>query len=579
MTLLGVDVSRYQLEPLPWPAWRAAGLAVVVIQVSHGLDPEPQAREHLAAAVAAGIPTIGAYHFLTPGDGGAQAAAFLLSLRPQHRFAALDVEQAGVTAGDVLAWLAVFKDALPLVLYGNYSLLVGILNERPELKRYPIWWSQYPGFTPPADLRVVGHQYAGNDGRLAPYEGAIDLTLWKDTFGTDIGAAFSPDPPAVHLPLGPHHAAGGMETGKWLALEPQVAKFIDSDLGASVEAHPVTLTVGRANDLGKLAGQGFDANRYVAQGVTPDAALALYKPFLLPFIQSNPKVLCWEGPNEQVLIDGAAVEWYGEFSYLFAAWLHTLGKRAAVGSWASGFSLPPNPVLWLSWQRGLQASRDFGALQAYHSYSDDPTLPQTMSNQAGWANVNYPDCTHLISELGVNEHGGGWKTLYGSMDVYWDKTLKPFLDAIYRLPFRVLACLYTDGGTSQWAGLDVSGTNIVAKLAAYAPPEDVAMPITTAQKSALLNQANTLLAGINALVVDDAPPVTAKHTLAGWTNQQVINLFYGAFKGYTELGQAVTMPNPLTTAWRGQPYAGPAIEDMSLTSAQKQQLIAALPAG
>lgn len=29
MSLLGVDVSRWQIEPLPWPAWRAAGLAVV----------------------------------------------------------------------------------------------------------------------------------------------------------------------------------------------------------------------------------------------------------------------------------------------------------------------------------------------------------------------------------------------------------------------------------------------------------------------------------------------------------------------------------------------------------------------
>lgn len=183
--LLGVDVSRYQSPPLPWGAWVAGGLQVAVVQLTHGTAPEPHAAEHLAGAVAAGVPCIGGYHYLMPGDGTTQAVKFLDAFMGKYQFAALDVEEPGVSAADVIQWINWYShgEFRPLLLYGNYSGLVPILNAHPELKRYGIWWAQYAAHdTPPAYLHIVGWQKLGSApgfvGHLAPYADAIDLTDW-----------------------------------------------------------------------------------------------------------------------------------------------------------------------------------------------------------------------------------------------------------------------------------------------------------------------------------------------------------------------------------------------------------------
>lgn len=630
-THLGIDISRYQVEPLPWREWIANGLEIVFIQISHGLDPEPQAREHLAGAVAAGVPYIGAYHFLMPGDGGAQAAAFLLSLRPRHKFAALDVEPSRrddgtvvkPTAADVLNWLAVFKDTLPLLLYGNDSLLTGVLAQHPELKRYPLWWSEYGPYKPgtyelplrtiddppyrephpPAGTTVWGWQMAGDNGRFPPWKDGIDLTRWADQFGTNIGADFTDEGNLsgvlmnTQVRLSLHHAAHGGEMGKLLAIGPRYAFFLDEDLGASVNAQSVTTCIGRLNDAGKLDGQGFDVNRYIEQGNPPEQVALTYYNFLLPSITANPKIAVWQGPNEQVPESDDKAEaanpsvksaydakrkafmlWYAEFCYQLAARLNVIGKRAAVGAWSSGLPRPEHD-LWRFWGRALQASRDFNALQVRHDYALDTSLSQARYAAREWRQLGYSGLRQVATELGTDPYGAGWRGKYGNdFDAFWNGALKPWLDAVSVLPdednFEYDGCLWIDGGSGQWANSDVTGTPIVARLAAYQAPARKGNPMpyyTDAQ-----------VAQIKAIL--DAPtqppaPAPTKHTLSGWTNQQVINFFYGVFKGYAELGQAVTMPNPLTTAWRGQPYTGPAIEDMSLTVAQKQQLIAALPAG
>jgi len=577
MSRLGLDVSDYQ-PALPWPQFAAAGRAFAIVQVSKGTAQAERAAQHIAGAVAAGL-EVAYYHFLTTADGVLQARNFARTAPVDHTLLFgryprywVDVERetngalAGVLTQFMAAWKQLAGDAIGIYTgQGEWDESVG--DQHTEFGIYPLWNGSLPL---PAGWQVAAIQQNPVAWHLPGYAGEIDL----DTM-TDIGAPYGPDPATVHLPLGPHHLQGGSETGKWLLLEPAVAKFVD-DLGASVDAHAATLTVGRANDQGKLLGQGFDVNRYLAQGVTPAQALSLYTTFLLPSVRLNPHILCWEGPNEQILTTLAAMTWYAEFCYLFAAWLAGLGKRAAVGSWASG---TPDPSLWPAWTRGLQASRDFGALQAYHSYSDDPGLPQVMSNQTAWAALGYGDCTHLISELGANQFGGGWKALYGDFGTYWNKSLVPFLNTIYGLPFNVLACLYTDGtaGDHAWDGLDVSGTNVVQLAAAYAPPKESAMPLTAAQKSDLLNRGNQLIAAINALVPDDGSP---QHSLTGWTGQQVINFFYKVFGDYAELS-VVGMPSDATAlaAWRKAPYTGPAIEEMALPDAQKAALIAALPAG
>lgn len=204
MTILGVDVSSSQPTRLPWAAWAADGLQVAVIQITHGAAPEPRAAEHLAAAYAAGLRNIGAYHYLLPGNGARQHLYFDLQLQtmapyvrdPRITFCALDVEEPGITAQDVLDFCQAYTDPQrPLLLYGNYSLLVGILDQQPALKRYPIWWSEYgpmrPNATeppyaapnPPAGLHLAGWQWGGDNAIWPPYGGAIDRSVWYEVPG------------------------------------------------------------------------------------------------------------------------------------------------------------------------------------------------------------------------------------------------------------------------------------------------------------------------------------------------------------------------------------------------------------
>src|SRR5690242_18542822 len=125
----GVDLARWQNPfALPYVAWLAAGLEVVVIQISHGTEPEPVADEHLAVAQAAHVPVIAAYHWLTTESGRQQAITFKAELKPGHRFVLIDVEQAGVTAQHLLDFLAELGPGfrLTILLYGN-NLLAAII--------------------------------------------------------------------------------------------------------------------------------------------------------------------------------------------------------------------------------------------------------------------------------------------------------------------------------------------------------------------------------------------------------------------------------------------------------------------
>lgn len=265
MSYLGVDVSRWQ-DPaaLPWREW-ADRVTVALVQVTHGTVPEPHAAEHLAAASAAHVPVIGGYHWLMPGNALAQLARFVDTV-DQHdacTFCALDVEEPGVTAADVVAWCSAY-DAdfhLPLLLYGN-NALAAIVAEHPELRRYGVWWANYPAGkarissppenkspSAPAGLRVVGWQFSGT-GLLAPYDQNIDLSVW---YSLPNGKTPMNDPVITHGPkLGIH----SIQPGNTLPLVqravdagwhwPVVKILHDASVCTAVKAiSPQTLTICR----------------------------------------------------------------------------------------------------------------------------------------------------------------------------------------------------------------------------------------------------------------------------------------------------------------------------------------------
>lgn len=231
----GVDLAKYQNPfALPYPAWIADGLEVVVVQVTHGLELEPVAEEHLAVAAAARVPHIAAYHWLKHGSGTAQAQLFLAHSPGWIEFSVLDVEEEGVTAADVIYFCAYHESATarPLVLYGN-NALAAILSAHPELRRFAVWYAGYPTFPNPCRLPpypaprnvpaslqgIVGAwQYAGDNGVWEPFRAPIDRSVWYEIPGV------SATMPAVMVPRGSLVGIHAIEPGDTLKQVVQAVK-------------------------------------------------------------------------------------------------------------------------------------------------------------------------------------------------------------------------------------------------------------------------------------------------------------------------------------------------------------------
>jgi len=197
-SILGVDVSHYQPPTLPWREWVAGGLKVCCVQLTHVDYPEGNATAHLQAAAAAGVPSISCYHWL--GGGGAKECRYFLSFLPAGAmWAMVDVEDPRATAVSLAEFCAWWDahETRTLVLYGN-NQLAAFVEARPELRKYQVWYAAYPTFpnpctVPPFDKprnvpasiagQVIAWQYAGDNGRLPPYAGAIDLDIWYSVPG------------------------------------------------------------------------------------------------------------------------------------------------------------------------------------------------------------------------------------------------------------------------------------------------------------------------------------------------------------------------------------------------------------
>jgi GH25 family lysozyme M1 (1,4-beta-N-acetylmuramidase) len=196
MTTLGIDISHWQAEPLPWAAWRDR-VSVVGIKLTDGSSPDWLAGAHLAAAKAAGYTRLFGYHYLEPMSGSAQADNFRARLSAAFTFAVLDVEEMGLSEPVMRAFCDNYDahETRPLVLYGNGNLLAPLIAQNPaRYAQYGIWWAEYgpnlPTSTPPyasphtpAGLRIVAWQFTGK-GQLAPYPNRIDLTIWYSVPGT-----------------------------------------------------------------------------------------------------------------------------------------------------------------------------------------------------------------------------------------------------------------------------------------------------------------------------------------------------------------------------------------------------------
>lgn len=266
--------------------------------------------------------------------------------------------------------------------------------------------------------------------------------------------------------LGLHHSTGGRDTKRWMTeASPTVMKFV-ADLGASIEAPPGILCVGRVVDDGAFVGGGFDANR-MSRSVPPKEMARQYIEFLRDKIRLNPRIDIWEAGNEQVITSQEVMAWYSAFSHEFARLIQQLGKRAGLGSWAVG---TPQFDLWPFYVLALQATVDFNAILTRHEYGPLNGFLglRYRADQREYTRLGYPNVPVIISECGGDAvpGSGPWKLFYKTIDRYWDELLHPYALALLQDSYVLGATVFTCGGGS-WQNFDVSGSGLVDKVIAF----------------------------------------------------------------------------------------------------------------
>lgn len=206
MSILGVDFSENQ-RTLPFPAWvQTQEVRFCFGRATIGYRQDAVYPQYLYQAQDAGIEFRGAYSVILHHDSNVsffdpvrQCRTFIERLIPGLvSLAVLDIEAAGVTEGMVRQWCDVYdaEGPVPLLLYGNLNLenILGINN--PRYDRYDLWnadygpgtitsvppvGSQYPRTSRVGKNRGRLWQFAGNNGRLAPYTFPIDLSRFDGT--------------------------------------------------------------------------------------------------------------------------------------------------------------------------------------------------------------------------------------------------------------------------------------------------------------------------------------------------------------------------------------------------------------
>ena len=503
----GTDVSQHQRQSeLRLDSWRAEpGLSFGWYRASIGTLTDTAQAAHGAALRAAGYLT-GAYHAIHEvADPRVQARLFWSLQHAGNRLPpVLDVERARLTRAMVESFVEEWATlgGPPLCIYTSAQSWHAIMGRGAIAwaAALPLWVAAYPydtragrpvpmdpvsvalRSTPPTDsdpplpdpwARWDIWQHSGQ-GSLPGFGKFIDLNVYNgagDELAARWGEATEQPTMTGNLKLGPHHLIGGHDTAAWLGLQPTVAKAV-GDLGVLQQAAPGTLRVGRMADDGQLPGGGFDANRYASQ-IDPAAMAAVYTDWLTRYIDSNPWVDVWEGPNEQVIENSDNMAWYSHFLYEFAKRIKAKGKRAGLGGWAVG-----NPRrelnLWPHYVWALQACRDQSAILTRHEYGplDGYNSLRYRYDNAEFTRLGYPNLPVIISECGADDAGGmtRWRTYYkGDIGRYWRDLLRPYADAMASDSYCLGGTVFCVGGGTAWNGFDVDGTGLVDLLRAYTP--------------------------------------------------------------------------------------------------------------
>lgn len=395
-------------------------------------------------------------------------------------------------------------------------------------------------------LHEQAWQHTGH-GRLAGYAHDLDLSIYPVT-EAELRAHFTETP---MIKLGPHHQQGGHDTARWLQeAKPAVAKAV-GDLGVLQLAPASTLTVGRMTDDGKLEGQGFDANAYAPGGqraINPMEMALKYFRWLEYYIDRNPWVDIWEGPNEQVIHTAGAMAWYAAFLNEYARLVKTKGKRAGIGGWSSG-----NPLrelnLWPHYVWALQAVRDHDAILTRHEYGplDGFNSLRYRYDNAQFTLLGYPRLPIIVTECGADDAGGmlPWKKYYHEdINRYLNEWVLPYTRAITQDDYCLGATLFTVGGAGGWLDFEVDGTGLVERVIALAktqPPVEDPMDETTRRNQIREHAQRGLLemTAILDLVKDPVVVPAPAYLFQVKIITPVLNIRSGPASTFSDIGDAL----------------------------------------
>ncbi len=191
MAIFGVDVSKHQGSDLDWPKIKGSGIDFMIGRASLATTPDPMYATNLASARAAGIPVVGAYHFLYPADVVSpveQAQLFVQQIgHADGLLTVLDVEKdrsPGGTVhepgiGEVRAFATEFarlSGSHLLILYAPAWYWTGTIGNPPAASLGPLHASRYV---------PVAKDAAGASIRMTPQEAfaKVPIAWWKASHG------------------------------------------------------------------------------------------------------------------------------------------------------------------------------------------------------------------------------------------------------------------------------------------------------------------------------------------------------------------------------------------------------------
>lgn len=276
------------------------------------------------------------------------------------------------------------------------------------------------------------------------------------------------------MKLGPHLMNGGWPHD-WLAIGVKIVKW-HAQIPSTADGIPAdVLTIGRPAHY-----QGFSPSDQIAPTL---AARQYFNGVILPALSAAPWMQAWESPNEpgwnyewSTSTKRTAMLWYADFMLEFARLLNIHGRRAVLGNWSVG---NPDFPSWQWYGKALEAVGRYNAILGRHSYGwlVDELAFRHRLDEKEFNKLGFRNTPLAITECGAERDHGmmPWRIQYrGDFNAYFDQWIAPFVRGLLPDSYVLGATLFTagTGGSTTWDAYDVSGTDIIKRLAELptAPP-------------------------------------------------------------------------------------------------------------